>query len=131
MENTEDKELNPAKTLPIYSAVRKLVYITDDVMHEMDKDRRHTLGQKMFNLSLQLLEYVVVANNNIDNRSSTLREFVDIYDLLCVLYKMCTEKKYITDKAYMEVIPILSNIGKQSKGWLKKSLADKSVKIQN
>lgn len=37
MENKEDKELNPAKTLPIYSAVRKLVYITDDVMHEMDR----------------------------------------------------------------------------------------------
>lgn len=117
MENKEDKELNPAKTLPIYSAVRKLVYITDDVMHEMDKDRKHTLGQKMFNLSLKLLEYVVIANNDIDNRSSTLREFVDVYDLLCVLYKMCTEKKYITDRAYMEVIPILSNIGKQSKGF--------------
>ena len=127
----EEKDLTPTKSLPIYSAVRKLVYCTDDLMHEMDKDRKHTLGQKIFNLSLELIEYVVIANNDIDNRVVTLRKFIDTYELICTLCKMCVEKNYISDKRYMEIIPILANIGKQSKGWLRKSLADKSTNIQN
>lgn len=121
------KDLMRTKDLPIYSATLKLVKALDDVMVAMQKDHKHTFGQDLVNKSLHMLIMVGKINravSNLKEREDLLMEFMDEYDIVESILKVCVEKKYISEKLYIEITPVMVSIIRQINGWLKKTQAD-------
>ena len=121
------KDLIRTKDLPVYSAVLKLVSAADAVMKAMQKDYKHTFGQDLVHSSFHLLTMVGKINRSVNDtkkRAELLEEFIDEYDVIAYLLKLCTEKKYISEQLYIDIIPIMSSIIRQANGWMKKTQAD-------
>lgn len=109
-----------AKELPIYRDTFELVSLLIDYVGQFPKSHKHTIGQKMTNVSLELFEYLQLANRSSDDkakRSRMLEGFLVKFELLNVLVRLCGEKRIISTKQLARVITYTDKIGKQATAW--------------
>lgn len=64
-----------ASELPIYKDTFDLVSLIMDYVGTFPKAHKHTIGQKMTNVSLELFEYIQLANRSIANKDYRVRMF--------------------------------------------------------
>lgn len=109
-----------AETLPIYRDTFDLVSIIADYVEKFPKMYKYTLGEKMLNVSLELFEYLQLANRAIkapDKRTAMLERFLLKFELLKVLIRLCSEKKILSTKQMAKLFELMNNIGKQATAW--------------
>lgn len=106
--------------LPIYRDTFELVSLLIDYVSQFPKAHKHTIGQKMTNVSLELFEYIQLANRSVDDRAARARMlegFLVKFELLKVLVRLCGEKRILTTRQLARVIGYTDRIGKQATGW--------------
>lgn len=109
-----------ANELPIYKDTFDLVSLTIDYVGAFPKAHKHTIGQKMTNVSLELFEYIQLANRSVsdkDYRVRMLEGFLVKFELLKVLIRLCGEKKIISTKQLARLCVYTEKIGKQANSW--------------
>lgn len=109
--------------LPVYKDTFDLVSLIMDYTPSFPKSYKHTIGQKMTNVSLELFEYLQLANRSVNERSyrvKMLEGFLVKFELLKVLVRLCGEKKIITVKQLARLSILIEKIGKQVTAWKKK-----------
>ena len=82
------------------------------------KTKRYTLGQKLDNITLEILELlfsVPVAQNKI----LALQQISIKLDLLKVLLRIAKDSQAISNKNYLELETILQEIGRMLGGWIR------------
>jgi len=87
------------------------------------KSHKYTIGQKITNVSLELFEFLQLANrcyNDKDARIRHLENFLIKFELLKVLLRLCNEKRIITVKQSAKLALFTESIGKQVTGWKNK-----------
>lgn len=108
-----------ASDIQVWKDTEKLVSYLTDVTIMFPKGYKYTFGQKITNVSLELFEYIQLANMTKDviNRQRYLQGFQVKFELLKVLLRLCTEKKVITINQTASLTIMLVSIGKQITAW--------------
>lgn len=101
----------------------KAIYAMRSVVAKQD---RHTLWQRVENMSLHIIECFLLAGEHAHNeRCKVLRTASSQLNLLRVLLRLCRDNKVIDLRRYAQLQQSIDEIGRMLGGWIK-SLADKS-----
>jgi hypothetical protein len=106
--------------LPIYKDTYKLILLIFEYTKEFAREYKYTLGQDMKRDSIQLVRSIYRANRNSDKRQY-LEEFLDIFEILKLEIRLCTDLKILSIKVQSQTTALLESIGKQITGWKKAS----------
>lgn len=108
-----------ASEIQVWKDTEQMVSYLVDVTMKFPKAYKYTFGQKITNVSLELFEYIQLANMTKDatNRQRYLQGFQVKFELLKVLLRICTEKKVITLKQTASLAEMMIGIGKQISAW--------------
>lgn len=112
-----------ANELPIYSDTFNLLSLIVDYVGTFPKLHKHTIGQRMTNVALDLFEYIQLANRSFkekDKRVKYLEAFIIKFELLKVLIRLCGEKRIISIKQLSRLSVLIEKIGKQANAWKNK-----------
>ncbi len=108
-----------ASQLPVYIDTYRLVGILTDYASKFPKMYKYTLGQKIISVSLELFEYIQLANMTMDDdaRAKYLQGYQIKHELLKVLIRLSTDKKIFTLKQSAYLATLNDKIGRQISGW--------------
>ncbi|MBB4043863.1 four helix bundle protein [Bacteroides reticulotermitis] len=108
-----------ASETQVWRDTERLVSYLIDITMLFPKAYKFTIGQKITNVSLELFEYIQLANmtTDVNNRKRYLQGFQVKFELLKVLLRLSTEKKVITLKQTASITTIVVGIGKQISAW--------------
>jgi hypothetical protein len=84
------------------------------------KNARFTFGQRITDLTLQIIEKIVRAAYG-RRRAEHLEAVNTSLEVLRVMLRLCKDRRYICKKQYEYAIGELLEIGKMVGGWLKES----------
>ena len=90
--------------------------LMDTTMH-FPRMHKYTLGQKINSVSLELFEYIQLANMFKQERLKYLNGFIVKFELLKILIRIAGEKKLISLSRQAEFAQLISGIGKQITAW--------------
>lgn len=86
------------------------------------KRDRYTLGQKIENNILELLEFIILASQSERGEKLKILKKASVkLDVIKVLVRLCRDLKVIDTKKYLSLSSFLQEIGKMLGGWIKAS----------
>ena len=107
-----------ARDLPLYTACYRLLEVVDSMLDTFKRDRKHTLGQMIYNTTLDLFECIRIANDFPEDRERALITLLGKFDNIHTMLKLCNEKGYITEQQYLALFNPMASIERQALGWL-------------
>ncbi len=110
--------------IPLYTATYRVLEEVDFMLDYYKRDRRHTLGQKIYNTTLGLFDYLQEAVDFPERREQALRRYIGQYTTLKTLLKLSNEHGYMRLENYLRLAKPLASIERQVNGWLRKVQAD-------
>lgn len=116
---------------PLYKATFSLLNDADRAFSSFNRGMRHTLGQKMYDLILNMFGTLSEATDFPELRESALREYLRTFRELTTLIKFFTERGYIDPVVYLSMDKNIASIDRQANGWLKKTLENKNITDQS
>lgn len=102
--------------LPIYRDTYRLLNMLLPLTQGFPRFYRYSVGIRMVDLNLDMLSLVFRANGAYD-KTLPLTEFLDRYQTLLVLFRLCVEQHVITERKYAEYALLMERIGKQATSW--------------
>lgn len=108
------------ETLPIYRDTFDLAKIILDYVEKFPKVYKFTIGERLIDASLDLFEYLQLANKAVDDKAKRkryLENFLIKYETLKVLVRLCNDKKILSIKQFSSLAEKLNSIGKQATAW--------------
>ncbi|MFA6146385.1 MAG: diversity-generating retroelement protein Avd [Patescibacteria group bacterium] len=100
------------KTYELY----KLLYQN---LKSFPKKDKYTLGQKIDNTALEILEAITLAGISSQNKLNLLEKASQKLDLLKILIRLADDLKILDNKKYLEIQQKIQEIGKMLGGWIK------------
>lgn len=84
------------------------------------KIKRYTLGQKIDQISLDIIELVITAGYlPREQKLPTLQKVSTKLNLLKILLRLSNENKYLDNNKYQQLASALIEIGRMLGGWIK------------
>lgn len=88
------------------------------ILATFPKAKRYTLGQKLDQTALDILEFIFKINTSAkEQRLETLKTISSKVDLLKVLIRLAHDDKTLNTKSYLILQERLQEIGKMIGGW--------------
>ena len=107
----------------IYLDARKLLDITLSVVHDFPREYKFTIGSKLQEISVNLMQEIAAAYINRD-KSETIKhltEFQAEFETMKTLMRIAGEKEWIKGRGkFANIIELMDEIGKQSSAWKNK-----------
>ena len=113
----------------IYLDARKLLDITLSVVHDFPREYKFTIGSKLQEISVNLMQEIAAAYINRDKAETIkhLTVFQTKFETLKTLMRIAGERQWIKGTGrHAHIIELMDEIGKQSTAW-KNSMATKTV----
>jgi hypothetical protein len=104
--------------IPIFAKLYEFYSKLSQAISSFPKTKRYTLGQKLDNLTLEILELLFSVPIS-TNKTATLQKISIKVDLLKIILRLSKDSQSITDKRYLELQRILQEIGKMLGGWIR------------
>lgn len=107
----------------IYLDARKLLDITLSVVHDFPREYKFTIGSKLQEISVNLMQEIAAAYINRDKAETIkhLTEFQAEFETMKTLMRIAGEKEWIKGKGkFANIIELMDEIGKQSSAWKNK-----------
>lgn len=104
--------------IPIFTKLYEFYNKLTQNITSFPKTKRYTLGQKLDNVTLEMLE-LLFAVPFTENKTGALQQISIKLDLLKILLRLSKDNQAITDKRYLELQVILQEIGKMLGGWIR------------
>ncbi len=108
------------QSLPIYKVVYETLMKIMQISHQLPREYKYTLGEKMQNEGIELVLSIYRANTA-KNRVEQINIMKEHIQLLYLLLRMCHDLKLISMDKYAEIVEMVDNISQQAHGWLKAS----------
>lgn len=118
------KKVIIASETKVYMAAVKLFNMILDVVKDIPREYKFTVGDEMQRLSIQLLTGIQRAYMVKEDRVKHLKEFTANFEVLNTLIRTCGERKWISIKKHAQLAELTIDIGKQITGWKNSSLPD-------
>ncbi len=107
-------------TLPIHKAGYDLYGVIVDMVRNLPRSVKRTLGDRMEDRSMELLLLVGRANTA-DNKVPFIEELLEQLQAIELMLRTCLDKRFISRGQWARAIEITDSIGKQAGGWRKQS----------
>lgn len=110
--------------VPIYRKSRDILRDSHKIKARMNKAFKHSLGARMVDNAMVLVEAVFNAYEERDDLEAKLRHILSIKKLnhrMLVLYRVANEVQMVTREDYGTQIKAIVHIIKQCSGWIKKT----------
>ena len=115
----------PAKEPPLYTLLMELTGWTLDRTADIPKNARFTFGQRADNLTLDALEYAVVALRSPAGklRQEALQRLDLCLEKLRMLWRLVHQRTWISQNQLLHVQSRLEEAGRMVGGWMRKGAA--------
>ena len=102
--------------LPIYRAAYTLLDSVTDMVKNMPRDFKRSIGEK---ISMECIEIMVLVfrANVASDKSPHLTELLERQQVIELLLRICVDKRLVSRPAYASAIEQTTSIGKQANGW--------------
>ncbi|WP_419692205.1 four helix bundle protein [Burkholderia gladioli] len=104
--------------LPIYRSAYALLDTVTDVVKNMPRDFKRTIGEKITIECIEIMVLVFRANVAAD-KSPHLAELLERLQVIELLLRLGMDKRLIARAAYAGAVEQTTSIGKQANGWKK------------
>jgi len=111
------------KEAPVFSLWMVITDWTLDRIDDFPKKVRHTISNRVADLTLDILELIIEALYK-RRKVSILREINIKLEKLRILFRICLNKKYLSMKQYEFIQEKLLEAGKMIGGWIRHRGAD-------
>ncbi|SAK53183.1 hypothetical protein AWB78_01301 [Caballeronia calidae] len=102
--------------LPIYRAAYTLLDVVTDLVKNMPRDFKRSIGEKISAECIEIMVLVFRANVATD-KSPHLNELIERLQVIELLLRLGMDKRLIARPAYAGAIEQTTSIGKQANGW--------------
>jgi hypothetical protein len=106
--------------IPIFTKLYELYKTLSVVLPSFPKTQRYTLGQRLGNTVVDILELLFTIPNS-STKSTILEQMSIKLDLLKVLLRLAKDTQSISPNKYLELQTMLQEIGKMLGGWIRAS----------
>lgn len=106
--------------IPIFTKLYELYKTLSIVLPSFPKIQRYTLGQRLENTVIDILELLFTIPNS-PTKSTILEQMSIKLDLLKVLLRLAKDTQSISTNKYLELQTMLQEIGKMLGGWIRAS----------
>ena len=107
----------------IYLDARKLLDITLSVVHDFPREYKFTIGSKLQEISVNLMQEIAAAYINRD-KAETIKHLTECqaeFETMKTLMRIAGEKEWIKGRGkFANIIELMDEIGKQSSAWKNK-----------
>ena len=108
-----------AKETKVY---RDTLLFIDELMKvtiNFKREYRRTLAERLENKSLELIDYIVLANSSIEYRATYLQQFTVCFEQVNALLDLAVRRRQVSLKQEANLARMMESIGKQITGWKK------------
>ena len=109
--------------LPVFRKTLDLVIMIKKLVKKFPKEDKYDIGSELKMTSLKLFKHLFKTNRMDvvkEKRVKCLNDFLDDFDLLKVLIRICNEERLFSIKDASNLAIITENISKQITGWRNK-----------
>jgi four helix bundle protein len=89
-------------------------------IHHFSQEYKYSLGEKIKNVCLELLDWIIIANSEREKRPY-LKKVNQQVDRLRIYIRLCRSLNIISKKKYEVLSKFIDEIGRMTGGWLKSS----------
>ena len=102
--------------LPIYKAAYRLLDVVTDIVTNMERAFKRSIGEK---ISIECLEITVLVfrANVAADKTPHLSELLERLQVIELMLRLGMDKKKIPHAAYAAAVDLTTSIGKQCNGW--------------
>ena len=104
--------------LPIYKAAYGLLDVVTDLVKNMARDFKRSIGEKISAECIEIMVLVFRANVAAD-KAPHLGELIERLQVIELLLRLGMDKRLISRPAYVKAVEITTSIGQQANGWKK------------
>lgn len=108
-----------AKDLQIYKDTFELVDKLTTWKANFPRMYRYDLGERMLNVSMELFEYIQLANLYPENRPKYLMGFTVKFELLKTILRLCFNRRLFSTREAADICRLTTSIGRQATAWRK------------
>lgn len=113
-----ESKIKLVSNAPLYLDVRKLLNEILDVTPDFPRQYKYSIGSKMHELAVDLLQHVAAAYMDKPNRAQHLTTFKAKFETLKTLTRIAGERRWIKGLGrHAQIVELLDVIGKQSTAW--------------
>ena len=102
--------------LPIYKVAYDLLDVVTDLVKNMQRDFKRSIGEKIANECIEITVLVFRANVAQD-KAPHLLELVERLQVIELMVRLAMYKRLISKPAYAKAVELTTLIGKQANGW--------------
>ena len=102
--------------LPVYKASYDLLIKLYQIAHDLPKEHKYTLGEKLKNYCLDLLIGIYQANIAVDKKS-TIQLLIQLIEQIKILVRVSRDIRIIGLQQYADISLLIDSISKQLRGW--------------
>jgi hypothetical protein len=103
-------------SLPIYKVAYDLLDVVTDLVKNMQRDFKRSIGEKI-NAECVEITVLVFRANVAQDKSPHLMDLLERLQVINLLVRLAMDKRLISRPAYANAIELTTNIGKQANGW--------------
>jgi hypothetical protein len=107
--------------IQIYKDAHKLCLFVCKISNSFPKDYKYCFGEKLKNISLDLILQISDANNSNDKEIHIV-EIINIVKKIEIIFRLLVDLKIISLSQHSEIVLLTAGMLKQSNGWLKSKL---------
>lgn len=115
-----------AKETKVY---RDTLFFIDELMRvtiNFKREYRRTLAERLENKSLELIDYIVLANSDMEHRLYYLQRFTVCFEQVNALLDLSVKRRQVSLKQESNLARIMEGIGRQISGWKKSASSRQS-----
>jgi hypothetical protein len=108
------------KHLPIYKLAYDLLDVALDLVRNLPRDVKHSLGDKLHRECIEMLVLVGRANAATD-KVPFITELIERLEVAELMLRLSHDKRFISHKQYARAVELTGRLGQQAGGWRKHS----------
>ena len=110
--------------LPIFRDAYDLTVHIEKIVRNFSRYHKYTLGSDLRERSRNVLDKIVQANSDRENRAARLLELRQELESFKVITRLCHDSlAFPNTRSYLHVAKRITNLAKQNEGWLKQTLS--------
>jgi len=102
--------------LPIYKVAYDLLDVVTDLVKNMKRDFKRSIGEKVSTECVEITVLIFRANVAQDKRRHLL-ELLERLQVAELMLRLSMDKRLISPAAYAKAVELTTSIGKQANGW--------------
>ena len=118
--------------LPIFRDAYDLTVHIEKIVRNFSRYHKYTLGSDLRKRSRNILDKIVQANSDRENREARLLELRQELESFKVITRLCHDSlAFPNTRSYLHVAKRITNLAKQNEGWIRQTSSKEKITHKN